>query len=204
MATPLHARTWILLSAGTAAGLAAPPPDLTAQAGPGDPGRSLGAWVSAAREGPFHVPAGPGARENSAVAPADGLGTANTSEFRWRLPQAPDSAVSRGRVFAFTLAGATIPLIPAMTLAWADDHTYEWLFATILGGLATLVTVPIAAVAAGIDSFPRTLAGTVAGFLAGGTVTGFLAGVGSVTLANSSIPVFSVTMATVTTLIATM
>ncbi|MDE2973847.1 MAG: hypothetical protein OXU64_03840 [Gemmatimonadota bacterium] len=202
MAMTLHARTSILLLAGMTAGLAAPLPDLTAQTGSGEQGRSLRAWVSAAREGPFHVPAGPGARENPAVAPANGLGTANTREFRWRLPQAPDSAVSPGRVFAFTLAGATIPLIPAMILWLEDDHDdhdegYEVLFATILGGLAAVVTVPIAAVAAGIDSFPRTLAGTAAGFLAGVGSTSLAIGVPS----WLAIPVFSVTMASVTTLI---
>jgi len=191
MATPPHGRTWILLSAGMAAGLAAPPPDLTAQAGPGDPGRPLGAWMSEARKSPFQSSTGPGAREHPTVTPADGLGTANTRYAPWSPASAPDSAVSPDRVFLFTLAGATIPLIPAMIL----EDSVVGVYAIALGGLATLVTVPIAAVAAGIDSFPRTLAYTVAGFLAG---------LGSATLANSSIPVFPVTMATVITLMATM
>ncbi len=125
------------------------------------------------------------------MTPADDIGTANTRENRLRPLPAPDSAVSPERVFAFTLAGATIPLIPAMIL----EDSVVGVYAIALGGLATLVTVPIAAVAAGIDNFPRTLAYTVAGFLAG---------LGSATLANSSIPVFSVTTATVITLIATM
>lgn len=192
MAMTLHARTCILLLAGITAGLAAPPPDLTAQPGSGEPGRSLGAWVSEAREGPFHVPAGPGARENPVAAPANGLGTANTREFRWRLPQAPDSAVSPARVFAFTLAGATIPLIPAAILEGGDESVGYVLF-LVAGGLATLVTVPIAAVAAGSDSLPRTLVGTVVGFVAGGVGSQYLA-----------IPAFPVIMASVTTLIVAM
>ncbi len=172
MAMPPHARTWILLSAGMTAEMATLSPDLTAQAGSGEPGRSLGAWVSAAREGPFHVPAGPGARENPMVAPADGIGTANTREFRWRLHQAPDSAVSPGRVFAFTLAGATIPLLPAMyygaSLVWGDEGRSEFDGLELLllmagGGLVNLVTVPVAADLAGVESIGRALGGTVYG-----------------------------------------
>ena len=80
----------------------------------------------------------------------------------------PDTAVSFGRVFASTLAGATIPLIPAMIYAglweWGtrtEDLSNLVPFAMIMGGLATLVTVPVAAVMGGADSLPRALAGTV-------------------------------------------
>ena len=174
------------------AGLAAPPPDLTAQTGSGEQGRSLRAWVGEARKGPFHPATGPGTPDIPTVAPAFDVGAANARDVRTKAAQAPDSAVSPGTVFAYTLAGATIPLIPAM----GADESVAAVVYLVAGGLATLVTVPIAAVAAGIDSFPRTLAGTVAGFLAG------------VGLANihppGAIPVFCVTMASVTTLITAM
>ncbi|MDE2762708.1 MAG: hypothetical protein OXQ94_08980 [Gemmatimonadota bacterium] len=209
MAMTLHARTRILLSAAMAAGLAALPPDLTAQAGSGEPGRSLGAWMLQARENPFHGSTRTGTPENPTVAPGVGLGMADTHYMFWRLPQVPDSAVSRGRVFAFTLAGATIPLIPAMVSAglweWGTRTVYlEGLlsFAVFLGGLATLVAVPVAAGAGGVDSPPRTLAGTVLGFGAGLAA----AGVTEPFLPHDDfwgIPVFSVTMASVTTLITT-
>jgi len=210
MATPLHARTWILLSAGMTAGLATPPPHLTAQAGPGEPGRSLGAWVGEARKSPFHPATRPGTSENP-TAPQDvETGTANTREARWRPLPVPDSGVSPGRVFAFTLVGATLPLIPAMhygaSLAWGDEEpSYSgglvWLASMAGGGLASLVTVPAAAKLAGAESFGRVLAGTVYG-----------AGVASLLAILTNIlpdhefwaaPVFSATMAAYTTVIAT-
>lgn len=210
MATPLHARTWILLSAGTAAGLAAPPRDLTAQAGPGDPGRPLGAWMSEARKSPFQSSTGPGAQKHPTVTPADDIGTANTRENRLRPLPAPDSGVSPGRIFAFTLVGATLPFIPAMyygaSLAWGDEEpSYSgglvWLASMAGGGLASLVTVPAAAKLAGAESFGRVLAGTVYGV-----------GVASLLAISTNIlpdhefwaaPVFSATMAAYTTAIAT-
>lgn len=210
MATPLHGRIRILLLATMTAGLAALAPDLTAQAGPGEPGRSLATWVSEARESPFHVPAGPGAPENPTVAPADDIGTANTHEVRWNPPPAPDSAVSPGRVFAFALAGATIPLIPAMyyggLLAWGDEGPNYGLGITMLasmvsGAVTTLVTVPVAANLAGAESLGRVL---------GGTAYGFGVGLAFAALATAlpdrefwMVPVFSVTMAAVTAHIAT-
>lgn len=106
------------------------------------------------------------------MAPADGIGTANTREFRWRPHQAPDSAVSPGRVFAFTLAGATIPLLPAMyygaSLVWGDEGRSEYdelelLLLMARGALVTLVTVPVAADLAGVESIGRALGGTVYG-----------------------------------------
>ncbi|MDE2762709.1 MAG: hypothetical protein OXQ94_08985 [Gemmatimonadota bacterium] len=207
MAMTLDARTRILLSAAMAAGLAALPPDLTAQAGPGEPGRSLAAWMEQARENPFHGSTQTGTPENPTVAPTVGLGMADTHDMPWRPAPVPDSAVSRGRVFAFTLAGATIPLIPAMIQAglweWGnptDRKEYQGIPEGVLGLLTTLVTVPVAAVAGGVDSLPRTLAGTVVGLkvgIAAAVVTRPFLPVVWI------IPVFSVTWASVTTLITT-
>jgi len=186
------------------AGLAAPPPDLTAQTGSGEPGRSVGAWVEGARGSPFHPATAPVGRENP-TAPQDvETGTANARGVRGKLPPVPDNAVSPGRVFAFTLAGATIPLIPAMTLASRDrsDERYVLTVAGTLGLWATLVTVPIAAVAGGSGSLSLTLAATVVGFVAGVGATYLVVGVPNGEF--WALPVFSVTMASVTTLITTM
>jgi len=138
------------------------------------------------------------------VAPAFDIGVANARDVRSSPAPTPDSAIA-GRVFAYTLAGATIPFLPAMILVGPgtsrNDSGYEWLGVYLLGGLATLVTVPMAARMAGAQSLGRTLAGTVAGFVAGVLFTGFVAEV-----PNSEfwgIPVFSVTMASLTTVIAT-
>jgi len=205
MATPAHGPIRILLSAAMAAGLAALPPDLTAQAGPGEPGRSLAAWMQQARENPFHGSTRTGTRENPIVAPAVGMSMADTHDMSWRLPPVRDNAVSPGRVFAFTLAGAMIPLIPATIYnglwEWGNrtaDLEGKVLASLYLGGLATLVTVPVAIVAAGVDSLPRTLAGTVIGFK-----IGVAAAVMSRRLEGVWIPVFSVTWASVATLITT-
>jgi len=209
MAMTLHAPTRILLSAAMAAGLTALPPDLTAQAGPGEPGRSLAASMEEARENPFHGSKRTGTPENPTVAPGAGIGMADTHDMSWRPPPVQDNAVSPGRVFAYTLAGATIPLIPAMISAglweWGTrtgDLEVLMPFAVFMGGLATLVTVPVAAGAGGVDSPPRTLAGTVLGFGAGLAA----ARVTAPFLPHEDfwiIPVFSVAMASVTTLITT-
>ncbi len=200
MPKPLHGRTWIVLLAGMTAKMAAPPPDLTAQAGSGERGRALGAWVEEAREGPFHLATGPGTPDIPTVAPAFDIGVANARDVRSRPAPTPDSAIA-GRVFAFTLGGAMIPLIPAMMSLGAGSHYMTSGGLMVLGGLATLVTVPVAARMAGAQSLGRTLAGTVLGFVAGIGFTGFVAEV-----PNSefwAIPVYSVTMASLTTVIAT-
>lgn len=160
MPKPLHGRTWILLSAGMTAEMAAPLPHLTAQTGSGEPGRALGAWVEEAREGPFHLATGPGTPDIPTVAPAFGIGVANARDVRSKPAPAPDSTVSPKRVFAYTLAGAAIPFLPAMILVGPgtsrNDSGYEWLGVYLLGGLATLVTVPVAARAAGAQSLGLT------------------------------------------------
>ncbi|MDE2762710.1 MAG: hypothetical protein OXQ94_08990 [Gemmatimonadota bacterium] len=189
MAKPANGRTRILLSAAMAAELAALPPDLTAQAGPGEPGRSLAAWMEQARENPFHGSTQTGTPENPTAAPGVGIGMTDTHDMSRRPPPVPDNAVSPGRVFAFTLAGATIPLIPAMVNLRPTE--------VVLGVLATLVTVPVAAASGGVDSLPLNLAGTV---------VGFLFGVGAAGVTRSevwAVPVFSVTWASVATLITT-
>jgi len=202
MAKPANGRTRILLLAGTTAGLAALPPDLTAQAGSGEPGRALGAWVEEAREGPFHLATGPGTPDIPTVAPAFDIRVANARDVRSRPAPAPHGTVSPGRVFAYTLAGATIPLLPAMIVVGPyGSNGYDAVAAYLLGGLATLVTVPVAARAAGSQGLGRTLAGTVAGFVVGIASMGFVAEVPNSEL--WAIPVFSVTMTSITTLIAT-
>lgn len=164
-------------------GLATLPPYLTAQAGSGEPGRSLGAWVSAARE------------------------------FRWSLPPAPDSAVSPKSVFAFTLAGATIPLLPAMyygaSLVSGDEGRSEYfeydelelLLLMASGGIVTLVTVPVAANLAGVESIGRALGGTVYGV----GIASMLTIMATSLPADESWmpPVFSLTVAAFTTAITT-
>lgn len=205
MAKPLHGRIRILLSAAMTIGLATLPPHLTAQAGSGEPGRPLGAWVGEARKGPFHLSTGPVVRTFRTVAPAFDIGVANARDVRTSPAPAPDSTVSPKKVYAYTLAGATIPFLPAMILVGPgtsrNDSGYEWLGVYLLGGLATLVTVPVAARMAGAQSLGRTLAGTVAGFVAGVLFTGFVAEVPNSEL--WAIPTFSVTMASLTTVIAT-
>jgi len=176
------------------------PPDLTAQTGSGEPGRTLAAWVEEAREGPFHLATGRGTPDIPTVAPAFDIGAATARNVRSRPAPTPDSAIA-GRVFAFTLGGAMIPLIPAMMSIGAGSHYLQSAGWMVLGGLATLVTVPVAARMAGTQSLGRTLAGTALGFVAG---IGSMAVIGDVPNAEFwAIPVFSVTMASFTTVIAT-
>ena len=89
---------------------------------------------------------------------------------------------------------------------WGDPSHPEALgtkalSAAFTGGLATAVTVPLAAAAGGADSLPYTLAGTVLGFAAG--VGSWLLAVGVPNGEFRALPVFSVTMASLTTVIAT-
>ena len=117
--------------------------------------------------------------------------------------QIPDSAISTRRVFGYTLLAATIPMIPAMILSERDrvhlDYTY--LTALVYGALVTPVSVPVAAKLAGARSLPRILVGTALGCGAG-----FLSAVlvGNLSEVESWYfpAVFSLTMASVTTLIA--
>ena len=194
-------RGYLLLLAGTAAGLAALPLDLTAQAGPGEVGRSLGAWMEEARESPFHVSMQASDPENPTVDLAVDVGTGNPHTVWSRMPPVPDSAASPGKVFAYTLVGAMIPLLPGMI--WgvlAGRVTEDALSATYVGGLATPFFVFVAAIIAGVDSLPRTLVSTAVGFGAG-LASFFL----SASLPNEEFwiaPIFSLTMASVTTAIA--
>lgn len=202
MAKPPRLRIRILLLAAMTTGLAMLPRHLTAQAGSGEPGRPFSAWVGEARKGPFHLSTGP-VLQNRTVQPAFDIGAANARDVRSRPAPAPGSTVSPGRVFAYTLAGATIPLIPAMYSVGTGSHSLQSAGWFVLGALATLVTVPVAAKGAGgIESLPRALAGTGLGF---GVALWFA--LQATTLPDSEfwiVPVFSVTMASVTTLIATM
>ncbi len=114
------------------------------------------------------------------------------------MPAGPDAAASPGKVFLYTLAGAAIPLAPFM-LYW-----YFWLeelpsqgddpgLALLLISSASLLTVPMAAGIAGVDSLGGTLVGSGLGFILGTMATEFLR---DFTLAP---PVFALTMAAVTT-----
>lgn len=59
----------------------------------------------------------------------------------------PDSAASRGRVFGYTLLAAFVPIIPWMIASGsASIGDLVWF---VGGSAVTLVSVPIAAMAAG-------------------------------------------------------
>ena len=85
----------------------------------------------------------------------------------------PDSVLSPGKIFVYTLIGAMIPGAPA-TIYWlrSDETTPsggdgEWDPLWPFGAAATLLTVPMAAGFAGADNLWRALLGTGAGFLLG-------------------------------------
>ena len=118
------------------------------------------------------------------------------------MPAGPDAAASPGKVFLSTLAGAAIPFAPFM-LYW-----HFWLeelpsqgddpgLALLLISSANLLTVPIAAGIAGVDSLGRTLIGSGLGFILATMATQFT------DLRDSEFtlapPVFALTMAAVTT-----
>lgn len=215
-----RARTWILPALlGIAAGPLSFPADLVAQAESGRPSGSpaprgqdphgiraclptdcLGAWIEEARASPFHdptvfgIPANPAAE--SAIDESVGL-----PDMIRQLLTSPaglsDSVVSGEKVFAYTSVAAFVPMVPALIKSGSNSMgDLAWF---VLGGVVTLVSVPVAAMAAGTTSAPWTAFGAATGFLAGAAFGGaFASGLGDYWF----VPVYSVTMAFVTAAIA--
>ena len=185
------------------------PADLAAQSGARQPSRTLGLWMEEARSSPFQGLVMPGTLSNQASERAVDEGVAVPDAARFPMAPVSDGVVPPGKVFGYTLAAATIPMIPGMILAgsalWGDPPNFERRGgqaqgAMVIGAIATLVTVPAAAMIAGADSLRRTRAGTVTGFVAGS----LLGGVALSALSDGEFwiaPVFSLTMGSVTTLI---
>ena len=198
MMTSPRSRVQLLLVWGTAAGLSALPAEMAAQSGPGQPRGRLGAWMAEARASSFHASIQADAVANPVAVHAGQAGPGAPH----RVPR-PDSTVSPGKVFVSTLIGASIPFAPFMLYwhFWLDDLPSQGDdpgLVLLLISSANLLSVPMAAGIAGVDSLGRTLIGTGLGFVLGTMVTQFTDLRGSeFTLAP---PVFALTMAAVTTL----
>ena len=196
-----HAKTRLqLLFWGMSAALVPLPAELSAQSAAHQPPRTLGAWIEETRASPFHDPMVSGALANPAAGLAVDVG-AGVPDMVWPpmtpSPESPDSAVSFGKVFGYTLVAAFVPMVPAMTKSGSTSiGDVVW----FLGGWAvTLVSVPVAAMAAGTTSVPETIVGSALGFVAGAALGGvFAGGLGDYWY----LPVYSVTMAVVTSAIA--
>ena len=193
-----HAKTRLqLLFWGMSAALVPLPAELSAQSAAHQPPRTLGAWIEETRASPFHDPMVSGALANPAAGLAVDVG-AGVPDMVWPpmtpSPESPDSAVSFGKVFGYTLVAAFVPMVTAMIAASGGDMVW------CLGGWAvTLVSVPVAAKAAGTTSVPETIVGSALGFVAGAALGGvFAVGLGDYWYS----PVYSVTMAFVTSAIA--
>lgn len=173
------------------------PADLAAQsAAP----RTLAVWIEEARASPFHdlTVSGTLAHPVAELAVDEGGGLpAAVRPLMTPPPELPDSAVSREKVFGYTLLAAFVPMIPAMTKSVSismDDMV--WFFG---GWAVTLVSVPVAARAVGTTRVPETVVGSALGFVAGVVLGGaFAVGFGDYWYA----PTYAVTMASVTTAIA--
>ena len=202
----------ILMWSTAVAGLAGLPAEAAAQQGPDQPRGRLGAWMAEARaspfgvwieEGrssPFHDLMVSGALANPAAESAVGEGVGFPDMIRppmSPLPELPDSAVSRGKVFGYTLVAAFVPMVPAMTKSGSTSMgDLVWFFG---GWAVTLVSVPVAAMAAGTTSVPETIVGAALGFVAGAVLGGaFAVGFGDYWYS----PTYAVTMSIVTTAIA--
>ena len=143
-------------------------------------------WMREALATPFHAVPGVPALAASDISHTSAL----------RANPLPDSAVSGEKVFGYALVAAFVPMIPALVSSMSDEEIGSILWA--LGGMAvTLVSVPIAATAAGATSGLRTIVGAAIG-LSAGVVFGGIAGSG---LGDSwFVPTYSVTMALATTI----
>ena len=202
-----------LLLLGVSAGAVSLPADLAGQEPTVHPTRTISVWIEETRASPFHglipfaTPENPSVESAVAVSGGSRHGPAPA---RW-LPrpivsasQIPDSAISTKRVFGHTLLGASIPMIPAMILGVGDRayNDYTWLTASAYGALVTAVSVPVAAKLAGARSLPRIFVGTALGWGAG-FLSAVLVGRNLSKPESWILPsVFSLTMASVTTLIA--
>ncbi len=190
-----HARTRLqLLFWGMSAALVSLPADLSAQSTAHQPPRTLGVWLAEARASPFHDLMVFGTLANPAAGLAVDIG-AGVPDMVWPpMTPLPDSAVSCRKVFGYTLVAAFVPMGVAMMAASGG----AWV--AFLGGWAvTLVSVPVAARAAGTTRVPETIVGSALGFVAGAALGAvFAGGLGDYWY----LPVYSATMAVVTSAIA--
>ena len=206
MMKSLRSRVQLLLVWGTAAGLSALPAEMAAQSGPGQPRGQLGAWMAEARASSFHASIQADAMANPVAGHAGQAGPGAPHRVPAGVLARPDSTVSPGKVFVSTLIGASIPFAPFMLYwhFWLDELPSQGDdpgLVLLLISSANLLSVPMAAGIAGVDSLGRTLVGTGLGFVLGTMVTQFTDLRGSeFTLAP---PVFALTMAAVTTLAVT-
>ena len=196
-ASPRSRLSWVLVWGTAAAGLAGVPAETAAQSRSGQSGGPLGVWIEEARTSPFHdlMVSGTLAKPAAELAVDVGADVRATS----RPPMTPlsesaDSAASFGKVFGYTLVAAFVPMAAAMTIASGGD------IVSVFGGWAfTLVSVPIAATAAGTTRVPETVVGAALGLVAGAVLGGAFAwGLGDLWYS----PVYAATMASVTAAIA--
>lgn len=202
MITSLRSKLHWVLVWGTAAGLAGIPAEMAAQSGPGQPRGRLGAWMAEARASSFHVSIQADAVTNPVANQSGQAGPWTPLRVPAGRPAGPDSVVSPGKIFVSTLTGAAIPFAPFM-LYWHFvleelPTPGDWLRTLLLTG-SNLLSVPLAAGIAGVDSLGRTMLGTGLGFFLGHMLTGYT-GLSEFTLAP---PPFALTMAAVTTLVIT-
>lgn len=189
---------------GVTVALISLPADLAAQAGVGQPPRTLGMWMEEARTSPFHGLKGSGTPEHPAVVLAVDDRVAVPDTVWPPVTQASVKAVSPGRVLGYTLVGSTIPgMILSGIALWGGrmELGYNAMKAMVYGTVATLATVPAAAMIAGTGSLSRTRISTVVGLVAGVAVGGLFGRA----LPDGEFwmgPIYAVTMASVTTAIA--
>jgi len=191
---------FVLLLWGFSAGPLALPADLAAQFGSGRPPGTLRAWIEEARASPFHdlIVSATTAKPTAELAVDKGAGLS-------RHGPAPDDSIpqitrQRGldrRVFVYASLAAFGPMVPAFITSFSTSiDGLMWIF---LGSAVTLVSVPVAAMAAGATGGPRAIAGSVTGLVAGSVLGMIVAGDwGDSWFA----PIYSVTMGLVTANIA--
>ena len=179
---------WSWLLWGVSAGWVSLPADVAAQVATHSAPASLAVWIAEARSTPFHGVVAAATPGNQAVRSSIGTGVVVLSGRRPPMTAMPDSAVSGEKVFGYALVAAFVPMIPALVTS-GEVGLVLW----GLGGMAvTLVSVPIAAMAAGATSGLRAIAGTAIGFAAGVVFGGIAAsGLGDYWF----VPTYSVTMA---------
>lgn len=160
------------------------------------PSTTLEAWIAEARSTPFHGWTMAWAPEDVALKLAADAWPVAPGWLRPPAVQVPDSAVSGERVFGYALVAAVVPMIPAVISSGDSFGDIVW----YVGGMAvTVLSVPIAATAAGAPSTQRTIFGTAVGLVAGTLVGGVAAEAWADFL---FVPVYSVTMALATAVVA--
>lgn len=205
MITSPRSRLLWVLAWGTAAGLAGIPAEMVAQSGAGQPRGRLGPWMMEARASAFHASIQADGIAIPVANHPDQAGGWAPHRVSAGIPAGPGGPVSPGKVFLYTLAGASIPFAPFM-LYWhfrldelptqGDDPGLDML----LISSTNLLTVPMAAGIAGVDSLGRTLLGTGLGFILGTIVTQSQFTDPRTSEYTVAPPVFALTMAAVTTL----